>query len=88
LGLQFAPVWPDRARTLEKAEACNEEAGAQFCRLIVFGEDLVPGCPFWVELTDGARFVSKLQKQIFAEYAEQAVRPRASVSIPICAAAA
>src|ERR1700753_2421567 len=74
---QIAPVWMDRARTLEKVEAYIEDAGAQHCGLVVFGEALVPGYAFWVELTDGARFDSKLQKEIFAEYAEQAVRPHA-----------
>ena len=37
----------------------------------------MPGYPFWVELTEGARFNSPLQKAIFAEYAEQAVQPEA-----------
>jgi hypothetical protein len=37
----------------------------------------VPGYPFWLELTDGARFNSALQKAIFAEYADQAVQPEA-----------
>jgi nitrilase len=85
---QIAPVWLDRARTLEKVEAHIEDAGAQHCGLVVFGEALIPGYPFWVELTDGARFDSKLQKEIFAEYAEQAVRPHAGDLDSICAAAA
>jgi nitrilase len=40
---QIAPVWLDRARTLEKAEAYIDDAGAQYCGLVVFGEALVPG---------------------------------------------
>jgi len=46
-------------------------------RRVAFGESLVPGYPFWLERTDGARFNSTLQKTIFAEYATQAVQPEA-----------
>ena len=71
---QIAPVWLDRARTLLKVETYVEQAAGQGCHLVVFGEALVPGYPFWLELTDGARFNSALQKSIFAEYSEQAVQ--------------
>ena len=74
---QIAPCWMDRARTLEKVEAWVERAAGEGCHLAAFGEALVPGYPFWVELTDGARFNSPRQKAIFAEYAEQAVQPEA-----------
>lgn len=74
---QIAPCWMDRARTLQKVEAWVERAAAEGCRLVAFGEALVPGYPFWVELTDGARFNSPIQKAIYAEYAEQAVQPEA-----------
>jgi nitrilase len=33
----------------------------------------VPGYPFWVELTDGARFNSPAQKQMYAHYLDQGV---------------
>ena len=76
LGLaQIAPVWMDRARTLEKVEAWVERAAADGCGLVAFGEALVPGYPFWVELTEGARFESPLQRAAYAEYASQAVQP-------------
>ena len=74
---QIAPVWLDRERTLAKVNAYVEDAAKQGCHLVVFGEALVPGYPFWVELTDGARFNSPTQKAIFAEYAAQAVQPEA-----------
>ena len=41
--------------------------------MVAFGEALVPGYPFWVERTDGARFESALQKELYAHYASQAV---------------
>ena len=69
---QIAPVWLDRDATLAKVESYVEQASREACDLVVFGEALVPGYPFWLELTDGARFNSILQKTIFAEYAAQA----------------
>ena len=33
----------------------------------------MPGYPFWVERTEGARFDSALQKELYAHYASQAV---------------
>src|ERR1019366_5781762 len=80
---QIAPCWLDRARTLQKVEAWVERAAAEGCHLVAFGEAFVPGYPFWVELTDGARFNSPLQKAIFAEYAEQAVQARSGTSGPL-----
>ena len=85
---QIAPVWLNRAHTLQKVESYIEQAAAQGCGLVAFGEALVPGYPFWVELTDGARFNSALQKSIFAEYASQAVQPEAGHLDGICAIAA
>jgi nitrilase len=85
---QIAPVWLDRERTLEKVGGCIEEAAAKGCDLVVFGEALAPGYPFWVGLTEGARFDSSLQKSIFAEYAAQAVQPGAGHLDAVCAIAA
>ncbi|MEO6597563.1 MAG: carbon-nitrogen hydrolase family protein [Planctomycetota bacterium] len=70
---QQAPCWLDRDRTLAKvldqvAKAAN--GGAQ---LVAFGEAFVPGYPFWVEHTDGARFESQLQKELYAHYLDQGV---------------
>ncbi len=70
---QIAPVWLDRAATLSKVAEQVREAAASGARLVAFGEALVPGYPFWIEHTDGARFESPLQKSLFAHYAAQAV---------------
>jgi len=85
---QIAPVWLDRAATLTKVNSYVEQAARQGCGLVAFGEALVPGYPFWLELTDGARFNSPLQKTIFAEYASQAVQPESGHLDEICATAA
>lgn len=72
---QFAPVWMNREKTLEKALSFAEDAARQDCELVVLGGEAgVGGYPYWLELTDGARFDSPLQKEIFAEYSNQAVQ--------------
>ncbi len=70
---QIAPVWLERAATLAKVETSVAQAAEQGCGLVAFGEALVPGYPFWLSLTDGARFESARQKAIHAAYMEQAV---------------
>lgn len=81
---QMAPVWLDRKKTLEKVVSFVADAAAQNCNLVVFGEALVPGYPFWVERTDGARFNSKIQKELFAHYLEQGVQIEAGHLDNLC----
>ncbi|MFW5702317.1 MAG: nitrilase-related carbon-nitrogen hydrolase, partial [Bacteroidota bacterium] len=68
---QIAPVWLDREKTIAKMTNYIALAARNGCRIVAFGEAVLPGYPFWVELTDGARFNSDIQKDIFAHYAAQ-----------------
>ena len=70
---QIAPVWLQREATIDKVAGYIARAADEGCDLVVFGEALIPGYPFWVERTDGARFESDLQKRLYAHYVEQAV---------------
>jgi nitrilase len=70
---QIAPVWLNRKATLEKVVAAVHSAADQGGQVVGFGECLVPGYPFWIELTDGARFNDARQKELHAEYLRQAV---------------
>jgi nitrilase len=70
---QIAPVWLNREATTQKILDWISKAAKEECGLVVFGEALLPGYPFWVERTDGARFESKIQKELYAHYAEQSV---------------
>ncbi len=74
---QIAPVWLDRDRTFVKVTEWVERAAAGGARLCVFGEALVPGYPFWVEHTNGARFEDAWQKELYAHYLDQGVDPEA-----------
>ena len=71
---QMAPVWLDKDKTREKINGYIREAGSQNCDLVVFGEGLLPGYPFWLGLTHGADFNSKMQKEIHAHYIRNAIQ--------------
>ncbi len=70
---QVAPVWLDRDATLDKISSYIGQAADEGCQLVVFGEALAPGYPFWLELTDGARFDHPPQKKMFSWYLDQGV---------------
>ena len=70
---QLAPVWLDRKSTEEKIIQAIHEAGEQHTDLLVFGEGLLPGYPFWTGLTEATVFDSPMQKEFHARYMENAV---------------
>jgi nitrilase len=84
---QAAPIWLDRDATVSKLAEWIREAASRDCELVVFGEALIPGYPFWVERTEGARFESTLQKELYRHYVEQSVCIEAGDLEPIVEAA-
>ena len=84
---QIAPVWLDRDATVSRVIEWIHKAASRGCELVVFGEALIPGDPFWVERTDGARFESALQKELYRHYVEQSVCIEAGDLDPIAAVA-
>ena len=81
---QIAPVWLDKQQTIVKIKATMADAGSQQCNLIVFGEGLLPGYPFWITLTNGSAFNNSMQKEIHAHYIANAVRIEAGDLDEIC----
>ncbi len=71
---QIAPCWLNKEKTLCRIEESLVHAHEKGCNLVVFGEGLLPGYPFWVSLTDGALFDNKVQKELHAHYARNAVQ--------------
>ena len=71
---QIAPVWLNKQGTLEKVVSYISQGGQESCDLVVFGEGLLPGYPFWLSITQGSEFNSKDQKEIHAHYMRNAIQ--------------
>jgi len=71
---QISPVWLDKEKTLEKIISYINEAADKKCELLVFGEGLLPGYPFWLGLTNATEFNSKMQKELHAHYIRNAIQ--------------
>lgn len=70
---QIAPVWLNATETLKKIEQSIHEAADNSAELIVFGEGLVPGYPFWLALTGGAEWNTDMNKKFHAHYMKNAI---------------
>ena len=70
---QIAPVWLNKKKTLDKIKEAMLQAAKEKAQLLVFGEGLLPGYPFWLALTDGAQWDLKINKRLHAHYAQNAV---------------
>ncbi|MGB3591702.1 MAG: carbon-nitrogen hydrolase family protein [Nonlabens sp.] len=70
---QIAPVWLNRAATIEKIKTTVNEAADRGAELVVFGEALLPGYPFWLALTDGAAWNKTIVKELHREYVLNAI---------------
>ena len=70
---QISPVWLNKEKTIEKIKKSILDAAKENCELIVFGEALLPGYPFWTSLTNASEWNSKTQKEIHAHYIRNAV---------------
>ncbi len=70
---QAAPHWGDSGATTKQVIDWVYKAAADEVEVLAFGETFLPGYPFWVSRTDGARFDAPDQKQAYAFYLEAAV---------------
>lgn len=71
---QDAPVFLDRRATTERVLDYVEQAGGQGIQLLAFGETFLPGYPFWLAHTGGAKFDDPDQKEAYRQYLEAAIR--------------
>lgn len=81
---QLAPVWLNKAKTIEKILDAISQAASKGAGLVAFGETLLPGYPFWLERTGGAEFNSPKQKRIHSHYLQQAINIENGDLDPIC----
>ena len=81
---QISPVWLDKKQTIQKIKNTIEEASKEKAELIVFGEALLPGYPFWIGLTNGAAWNSSVQKEIHAHYIQNSITIEKGELASIC----
>lgn len=81
---QISPIWLNKELTREKIRTYIVEAGSEGCDLVVFGEGLLPGYPFWLGLTHGSDFNSKMQKEIHAHYVRNSIQVEAGELDVLC----
>ncbi len=81
---QISPVWLNKSETLKKVEQSIIDASKKEVELIVFGEGLVPGYPFWLALTGGAEWNKAVNKELHAHYVSHAITIENGDLDPIC----
>lgn len=81
---QISPIWLNKQATIEKVEKYISRAGNERCELIVFGEGVLPGYPFWLSLTNGAQFNAAMHKEIHAHYIRNSIKVEAGDLKSIC----
>ncbi len=81
---QIAPVWLDKKGTIAKIEASILETAKHNSELLVFGEALLPGYPFWLALTGGAEWNTAVNKELHAHYVRNAVQIESGDLDSIC----
>ena len=81
---QIAPVWLNKTATLTKIENTIVEASEEGAELVVFGEALLPGYPFWLALTNGAAWDLKVNKELHAHYVRNSIQVEAGELKSIC----
>ncbi|AXT21110.1 carbon-nitrogen hydrolase family protein [Flavobacteriaceae bacterium AU392] len=81
---QIAPVWLNKGETLKKIESSILDAAKENCELIVFGEGLLPGYPFWLALTGGAEWNKDVVKELHAHYTRNSIQIEAGELDTIC----
>ena len=84
---QISPVWLNKEKTIDKIKSYIVKAGIKKCELIVFGEALLPGYPFWLSLTNGSEFNSTIQKELHAHYVRNSIQIEAGQLNEICSLA-
>lgn len=81
---QITPVILNKKETLKKVEQSIKDAAKENCELIVFGEALVPGYPFWLSLTGGAEWNTTVNKELHAQYVRNSIQIEAGELDSIC----
>ncbi len=81
---QIAPVWLNKEETIKKIIISIKEAASNKSELVIFGEALLPGYPFWLAHTEGAKWNLKVNKEIHAHYVRNSIQIEAGELNTIC----
>jgi len=81
---QMSPILLNKQLTMNKIADFIDKSASEKPDLIVFGEALLPGYPFWLSFSGGAEFNSSKQKEIHAHYIDQAVDISKGELDPVC----
>jgi len=81
---QIAPVWLNKEKTLEKVYQTIENAAEMGVELLVFGEGLIPGYPYWLGLTEASKWNDSMQKELYAHYVRNSIQIEAHELKTVC----
>jgi nitrilase len=84
---QISPVWLNKRLTIQKIISYIDQGAKDGAELIVFGESILPGYPYWLSYTGGASFNSRVQKEIHSHYIQNAIQIESGDLNSICAMA-
>ncbi len=84
---QIFPIWLNKSLTIQKIKSYIDQGAKEGAELIVFGESILPGYPYWLSYTGGASFNSQIQKEIHAYYIQNAINIESGDLDEICAMA-
>ncbi len=74
---QISSVLLDPKKTIQKIIAYIDQAAADSADLVIFGEALLPGYPFWLSPMHASKFNDAIQKDIHARYIQASISPEA-----------
>ncbi|MFQ5980170.1 MAG: carbon-nitrogen hydrolase family protein [Candidatus Heimdallarchaeota archaeon] len=72
-GIQIAPVFLNSQKTWEKLSDYIKEAHDNEAQLVTWGETLIPGYPFWLSPSGGAKWDDADQKRTYRTYWREAL---------------
>lgn len=72
-GIQIAPIFLDSEKTWEKLSDYIREAGDNEAQIVTWGETLIPGYPFWLSPSGGAKWDNSDQKKTYSTYWREAM---------------
>ncbi|MHA2367609.1 MAG: carbon-nitrogen hydrolase family protein [Candidatus Hodarchaeales archaeon] len=72
-GIQIAPIFLNSKKTWEKLLDYIREAHDNEAQLVTWGETLIPGYPFWLSPSGGAKWNDADQKKTYSTYWREAL---------------